>query len=109
MAETLKNLAQIAPAAQTLTTLYAVPPGVQASVSSFVACNRGVEAMRFRLAHAVSGAPDGVAQYLYYDEWVPPNKTFIATIGLTLSAADVLRVYSNTGTASFNLYGAELT
>ena len=109
MAETLKKLGQISPSAQTLSTLYAVPASTQASVSSIVVCNRGASATRFRISHAVAAAADADAQYLYYDEIIPANKTFVATIGITMAATDVLRVMSGNGQTSFAAYGAEVT
>lgn len=109
MAEVLKNLGQSLPDANTLTAMYTVPASRSAAVSSLVVCNQGSTTAKFRVAHAVSGAADDPKQYLYYDQDVPAKKTFIATVGLSLATSDVIRVLSDTGLLSFNLYGAEVS
>lgn len=107
MAETQKVLGQSSPSAASLTTLYTA--GAKAVASSLVICNRGPAQVNVRVSVAVAGAADDSKQYLYYDLPVPPNDTFIATIGVTLGISDVVRVYSDLATASFNLFGVEIT
>ncbi len=46
--------------------------------------------------------------YIYYDLPISGNDTFIATIGATLEAASLLRVYATLATLSFNTYGTEI-
>lgn len=107
--ETLKVLGQSAPSATTLTDMYTVPGGTQAAVSSIVVCNRGSTESTFRISVAVAGAADANAQYVYRDVPIPANDTFIATVGISLGATDVLRVYSSSANLSFSAYGAEVT
>lgn len=109
MAQTLKNLAQVNPAATTLTTLYTVPGATTTAVSSIVVCNQAGTDGSFRISVQVGGAADNVKQYLYYDTLVEANDTFIATIGITLTATDVVKCYSSSGSISFNVFGAENT
>jgi hypothetical protein len=109
MAETRKVLGQLSPAATTLSTLYTVPGATQAVASSFVVCNRGTTNSTFRLSVAIAGAADDNKQYVYYDVAIQGNDTFIATIGLALGAADVIRVYSSSTDLSFSLHGVEIT
>ena len=110
MAEIRKVLGQSNPAAATLTTLYTVPSSTQAIVSTLTVVNRsGGTPTGFRLSVAVAGAADSLEQYLYYDLLVPATDTFTATLGVTLGATDVVRVYATLATLSFNLYGIELT
>lgn len=109
MTDTLKSLAQSNPAAGALTGIYTVPGATAAMVSSVVVCNQGNSPATFRIAHAVAGAADTPAQYLYYDMPVPAKQTFIATVGLSLAATDVLRAYASSGGLSFNVYGVEVT
>lgn len=108
MADTTKVLAQTAPSATTLTDSYTVPWATMTTISSVVVCNRGGTAATFRLSAAVAGAADATKQYLYYDVPLAANDTFIATIGLTLNATDVLRVYASNGNLSFNTFGVEV-
>ena len=77
--------------------------------SSLTICNRGAAEIKVRVSVAVAGAADTAAQYVYYDLPIPGNDTFIATIGWTLAASDVVRVYSDIAAASFNLFGVEVT
>ena len=107
--ETLKVLGQSAPSATTLTDLYTVPGATQATVSSIVVCNRGGSAQTFRVSVAVGGAANANAQYLFYDVPIPANDTFVATVGLSLAATDVLRVYASSTDLSFSAFGAEVT
>jgi hypothetical protein len=109
MADNLKNLGQAYPAAGVLTAAYTVPAGKQATSSSIIVCNQGAVAAKARISHAIAGAANTPAQYLFYDVPLQPNETRALTIGLTLAATDVLNVYSDMGTVSFNVYGVEVT
>lgn len=109
MSDALKNLGQSMPAAASLTTLYTVPSGKSAVLSSLMVCNQSDSAAKFRVSHAVAAAADAAAQYLYHDIVVPPHSTFAATLGISLAATDVLRARSDNGLCSFNAYGTEVT
>lgn len=109
MADTFKILAQSAPAATTLTDIYTVPGSTSTTISSAVICNRSASAITFRLSVAIAGAADTNAQYLYYDQSVDANSTFIATIGMTLATTDKVRAYVSAATVSVNLFGVEVT
>ena len=109
MALIYKVLGQSAPAAVTPNDTYTVGGGVQAVVSSVVVSNQSATADSFRVSVAVGGGATATKDYLYYDIAIPGNDTFIATIGITLTATDVVRCYSTNGTCSFNLFGSELT
>jgi hypothetical protein len=109
MAETFKVLAQTNPGAASLTDSYTVPGATHAVISSVVVCNRSATATSFRVSVAVAGAGDDNKQYLYYDVAINGNDTFVATLGITLGAADVIRVYATLATLSFNIFGDEIT
>ncbi len=109
MADTFKVLGQSAPAAAALTALYTVPGVTSSTVSSVVVCNTSSAKTKFRISVAVAGAADAIAQYLYYDVPINGNDSFVATIGATLATTDVVRVYSLSGTVSFNAFGVEVT
>lgn len=108
MAQTLKLIGQSAPSATTETDLYTVPGATTTVVSSLVICNRST-ATTFRVYVADAGAVTANKMYLYYDTPIGANDTFIATIGITLEATDVLRVYAGSANLSFNAFGAENT
>ena len=109
MAETIKVLGQSNPSATTLTTLYTVPAATSAVGSSVVVCNQAAAAGTFRIAVRPAGAGAAAQHYLYYDQSLDANSTFIATIGITLATTDVVSVYASASTMSFNLFGSELT
>lgn len=107
MAEVVKVLGQSKPAAATLTALYTVPALTTAVGSSLMVCEQSGVATTFRVSVAVAGAADAVAQYIVYDAPLQANESKAFTIGLTLGAADVVRVQSLSGSVSLSLFGAE--
>lgn len=106
MATSLKVLGQSKPIAATLTTLYTVPVATSAVVSSIVACNQGA-ATTIRISIAIAGAADTAAQYIAYDVPIGANETLAFTIGTTLAATDLIRVYNTLATVSFSAFGQE--
>lgn len=108
MADTLKVLAQAAPAATTETVLYTVPAGKSTTTSTLVICNRNAVSATFRVSVAVAGVATANNQYIYYDQILDGNSSFAVTIGMTLAASDVIRVYASTANLSFNLFGVEV-
>ncbi len=109
MPTTFKVLGQSKPSATTLTSCYTVPALTQSTVSSIVVSNQSATQTTFRISVAVGGAADTASQYLYYDTVVLGNTSFVATIGVTLGATDVIRVYNTAATCSFNVFGCEVT
>ena len=109
MATTRKVLGQSNPSAATLTTLYTVPASTDAVCSSIVVCNRSATKTTFRVAVRPLGASISDEHYLFYDVEIRGNDTFVATIGITLEATDVVSVYATNATLSFNLFGQQNT
>lgn len=107
--EVYKVLGQANPAATTLTALYTVPASTSAVASTLVICNRTNSNKTVRVSVAVAGAADSLEQYIYYDTIVLKNDSVFATIGLTLGAADVVRVYADGVGVSFGLFGTEIS
>jgi hypothetical protein len=107
MAIAPKVLGQSNPLAATLTDAYTVPGATATTVTSITVCNRSAVGTSFRVSVAVAGAADSNEQYIYYDVSIGGNDTFAATLGVTLGAADVVRVYATLATLSFNIYGIE--
>ncbi len=109
MTNTYKVLGQSSPAANTDTTLYTVPALTQTVVSSIVVCNQNAAAKKFRVYVQVAGVALDIKQYLYFDVSVAATDTFVATLGITLGAADVVTVRANATALSFNLFGMEIS
>jgi len=104
-----KVLGQSAPLATTMTDVYTVPAATEAIVSSLVVCNRDLTNTSFRIAVRPAGAALSDEHYQYYNSVIFNEDTFIATIGMTLEATDVISVYAADATLSFTVYGQEIT
>lgn len=109
MTDTLKVLGQSSPSATTLTDAYTVPGSTQATVSTVTVCNRSATPTSYRISVAVAGAGNANSQYIAYDAPIDGNETVALTIGITLGAADVIRVYATLATLSFSIFGVEVT
>jgi hypothetical protein len=107
MAEYLKVLGQAKPGATTLTALYTAPVGGSAVVSTLVIANQSATPTTYRISVAVAGAADTAKQYIAYDTSIGANEVTSYTLGLTLGAGDILRVYTTLATVSFSAFGAE--
>ena len=103
-----KVLGQVSPTVATQTTLYTVPTGLSTVVSTVSACNIGISTT-IRIAVQPAAAALANQHYIVYDALLNQYETLFLTIGLTLTATDIVTVY--TGTASsivaFNIYGSE--
>lgn len=108
MANDYKILAQLDAAATTEEVLYTVPALTQTVISTITVCNLGV-AGSFRLGVSLGGGALGAADYLYHDLAIDEDDTFALTFGLTLDAADEIRVYASHTNISFNVFGTEIT
>ena len=109
MADSLKVLGQVDPAATTTTVLYTVPDKTQTTVSSIVAANRTGSAITFRLSVHVGGAGADDKQFLFYDKSVAASDSLSIVIGITLDQTDVIKVYTSAVDMSFNIFGCETT
>lgn len=107
MADVIKVLGQVDPAATTTTTLYTTPNLNQTTCSSLVVCNRNGTAATFRVSIHVNDATADNKQFLYYDKQVAANDTLAAILGITLNQNDVIKVYASGTGLSFNLFGVE--
>ena len=102
-----KILGQAAPSGGSEVALYTVPAAREATVSSITVCNRAATETTFRISFSVAGAGTANKDYLYYDLALGGGDTFIATIGGTLAATDVIRVYADNANLSFTAFGDE--
>jgi hypothetical protein len=110
LGETYKRLGAVdVISANTNTVLYTVPSGKSAVVGSINVCNRGGNAIKFRLAH-VDGGLGALANedYVYFGLSVAAGDTFEATRGITMAAGDTLVVFSDRTTVNFIAWGCEV-
>lgn len=109
MPDTYKVLGQSNPAAATLTDAYTVPAATQVIISTITVANRSATATSFRISVAINGAADNNVQYVAYDVPIGGNEAIALTLGITIDATDVVRVYATLATLTFNIFGVEKT
>lgn len=112
MATSYKVLGQLQPAAGTLSDLYTVPSATEAVISTITIANMGPTSTTYRIAIAKNGASTGISsmeQYIVYDTTVPALDSLAITLGVTLDAADVVRVESYSGLVAFQAFGSEIS
>ncbi len=103
-----RSLGQVALTATTSTDVYVVGAGTITVVSTIAVCNRGNTATTFRLSHAVAGAALATKQYFAYDVAIAANQTVAFTLGICMSATDVLRAFAGNGNLTVQAWGEEI-
>jgi len=109
VAETIKVLAQSAPAATTNTNVYTVPSATEAVISTVVVANRANTAGSFRLAVRPAGASIANQHYIAYDVGIAANDSTTLTLGITMAATDILTAYASSADMSVNVFGTEIS
>lgn len=109
MATSYKVLGQSAPSATTNTDVYTCPSATQAIVSSIVVANRSASVQYFRIAVRKSGATLSNSHYVCYDSFINGNDSSIITIGITMSASDIITVYASSADLSVSIFGSEIS
>jgi len=109
MATTYRVLGQVYPTALTLTTAYTVPSATQTIVSTIAINNQSVGMTMYSITIEPSGTVSTAnLNYIARDAIINGNETQYITVGLTLNTADVVKVLSENGNVSFNLFGSEI-
>lgn len=109
MAINYKILGQQHPAAATSTIIYTCPTSTQTVVSTLSIANVTATAGKARVWVAKAGAANAHVYALMYDTAIAANSIATFTLGITLEATDVVRVYSTNGNdLTFHLYGSEI-
>jgi hypothetical protein len=109
MAILYEILGQVSPAAGTTATLYTVPAATQAVCSTLAICNTSNTSTTYNVQARIAGASTSTAQYIVYNSVVSANDSVFLTVGMTLSATDVVSVFSAGVGVAFNLFGSEIT
>ena len=109
MAYTYKVLGQSAPSATTNTDVYTVGSGKQAIISTITVANRSATARTYRIAIRPAGATLANQHYIAYDVTAGASDTTALTLGITLTATDVVTVYASTADLSFGIFGSEIS
>jgi hypothetical protein len=109
MATNYKVLGQVEPAAETLTTVYTVPSATETVVANISITNIGATDAFFRIAVRPNGAAIEDKHYIVYNSGILGYSYEFLTMPITLDAADVISVYSSSGSVSFNVFGSEIS
>lgn len=110
MPTTYKVLGQVAPSANTNSTVYTVPGGAQTVISTISVCNQDVFNRSFNIAVVPSTNSISSKHYIAYKTPIANLDSIVLTMGITLGANDSLIVYSeNTANISFSVFGMEIT
>lgn len=108
MAITYKVLGQAAPSANVLTTVYTVPAGNSAVISTIMVCNQGNGNVTYRLAVQPANAAITSAHYIAYDATITARDSVGLTLGITLAATDVISANVAGANVSINVFGSEI-
>lgn len=109
MANAYKVLGQSAPAATTDTNIYTVPSATEAVISTIVIANRAASDATYRIAVRPAGATLANQHYVAYDITVGAGDSTALTLGITMTATDVLTVRASTADLSFSVFGSEIS
>lgn len=108
MAITYKVLGQSAPSANVLTTVYTVPAGNSAVISTIMVCNQSSGNLTYRLAVQPGNAAITSAHYIAYDATITARDSVGLTLGVTLAATDVISANVSGASISINVFGSEI-
>jgi len=110
MPATYKVLAQNNPSATTETTLYTVPSATSAVVSTISIANQAGTSGTYRIAVRPSADASTTAKHwIVYGATVAASDSIMLTLGITLAAGDVIRVYASSASMSFAAFGSEIS
>ena len=93
----------------TYTTLYQVPAGTQAVISTIAICNTASAAATYRIGFDDTEGTPGASEWLIYDATVAPNDTVFLSVGAALAAEKYVRVSSSADTATFQAFVSEIS
>ena len=94
--------------AATNTNLYTVPSSTQAVISTITICNQAAASASYRIAVRPSGTAVATQHYVAYDIAIAANDTTALTLGISLTATDIVTVYASAATMSFTAFGSEI-
>jgi hypothetical protein len=110
MPNSYKVLGRKASAATTEEELYTVPSATQSVVSTIVVANRSSVPVTYRLAVKPAASTTLANEhYLAFDVALAANDSTALTLGITLDAANSIRVYASAASVTFTAFGSEIT
>lgn len=110
MATAYKVLAQNNPAATTETTLYTAPANTSAVISTIAIANQAGSSATYRIAvRPAADSTTAAKHWIVYGATVAASDSIMLTLGLTLAAGDVIRVFASNANLSFSAFGSEIS
>lgn len=110
MPATYKVLAQSNPSATTESTLYTVPSSTSAVVSTISIANQAGTSGTYRIAvRPAADASTTAKHWIVYGATVAASDSIMLTLGITLAAGDVIRIYASSANMSFAAFGSEIS
>ena len=109
MPTSYKVLGQVAPGANTDTTLYTTPANTQTVISTIIVTNRTSTSASYRIAVRPAGATLATLHYVAFDVAVGASDSTALTMGITLGATDVITVQASSANVTFSAFGSEIT
>jgi hypothetical protein len=111
MARAYKILGQKNPTSNTLTTLYTVPSGNSAIISSLIVASLNETegtGNSFSIAVNVGGITVSNSNFIAYRVNCPVRDTITLTLGITMNAGSNISVNANSSLLSFTAFGTEI-
>jgi hypothetical protein len=93
----------------TFATLYETPAATEAVISSLVITNQSSSAITVRIGMDTSASTPGASEFLVYDAAVAGNDTVALTLGITMPAANFIRVASSASVCNFTAFLSEIS
>jgi hypothetical protein len=93
----------------TLATLYETPAATEAVISSLVITNQASSDVTVRIGMDTTAGTPGDSEWLVYDAVVAGNDTVALTLGVTMPAANFIRVSSSADTCNFTAFLSEIS
>lgn len=109
MAFSYKVLGQVEPTTTNNTDLYTVPASTSSIISTLLITNTSAADATCRIFVRVAGASATKSNAIIYDGPVTANNFIAMSIGITLSATDIITVQSSiANTLTFQAFGSEI-
>ena len=93
----------------TYSTLYETPAATQAVISSLVITNQSSSAITVRVGMDTAAGTPSASEFLVYDAAIAGNDTVALTLGITMPAANFIRVASSADTCNFTAFLSEIS
>jgi hypothetical protein len=90
------------------TTVYTVPSATQSICSTLTICNRDNATAYYDIVVRPAGATLEDKHYITFDAIVGPDDTITLTLGIALSATDVVQIIASSPNLSVTMFGNEI-